>query len=297
MAAASPPELDWSDLRALLALIRGGTLRRACQRYGSSPATLLRRVQQLEAAVGAQLVERSPAGSQLTAVGRQVYEHAQAMEKLAVAISRSGQHEDADRAQGTVRVNADEWVSLLLTRQVPTLRAQHPGLTIEILTSHRPYSIARGEADLVVRAHRPVSTDLVVRAVGTLDFGLYGSRGYVSAQSGPLGRAAWCALDYVGFDEAHQDFEAERWLRAWADPAQPWLRCSYALGIYDGILAGAGLGVLAHFVARGDDRLAPVVETITDLRQRYWLAFHQSARGSLRVRAAVDFIVQAFAAK
>lgn len=187
MAAASHPDLDWSDLRALLALIRGGTLRRACQRYGSSPATLLRRVQQLEAAVGAQLVERSPAGSQLTAVGRQVYEHAQAMEKLAVAISRSGQREDADRAQGTVRVNADEWVSLLLTRQVPTLHQQHPGLTIEILTSHRPYSIARGEADVVVRAHRPVSTDLVVRAVGTLDFGLYGSSGYVSAHLGPLG--------------------------------------------------------------------------------------------------------------
>lgn len=294
MTATSPPELDWSDLRALLALIRAGTLRRACQRYGSSPATLLRRVQQLEAAVGAQLVERSPAGSQLTVVGRQVYEHAQAMEKLAVAVSRAGQHEAADRAQGVVRVNADEWVSLLLTRHVPALRAQHPGLTIEILTSHRPYSIARGEADLVVRAHRPVSADLVVRAVGTLDYGVYGSSGYVRTHAGPLSRAAWGALDYVGFDEAHLEFETERWLRALADPAQPWLRCSYALGIYDGILAGAGLGVLAQFVARSDDRLTPVLEAIPELRQRYWLAFHQSARGSLRVRAAVDFIVQAF---
>jgi DNA-binding transcriptional LysR family regulator len=291
----APPELDWNNLCALLALVRGGTLRRASQRHGASPATLMRRVQQLEVTVGAPLVERSPAGSRLTAVGQQVFEQALAMEKLAVSIGRAGQHESADRAQGTVRVNADEWVSLLLTRQMPALHAQHPGLGIEVLTSHRPYSIDRDEADIVVRAHRPASADLVARAVGTLDFGLYGSSGYVRMHAGPLGRAAWGALDYVGFDAQHLDFEAERWLRAWAEPAQPWLRCSYALGIYDGILADAGLGVLAQFVARGDDRLTPVLAAIPALRQRYWLAYHRSARGSLRVRATADFIVQAFA--
>ena len=148
---------------------------------------------------------------------------------------------------------------------------------------------------MAVRPFRPASGDLVSRAIGTLAFGLFGSRSYLQAHAGAVRQGAWSSLHYVGFDERHGEFEAERWLRAWAQPAVPWLRSNYALGIYDGILADAGLGVLAKFIVQGDDRLVAVVPDVPELRQRCWMAYHRSVRQSARVRVVAEAIVQAFA--
>ena len=72
------------------------------------------------------------------------------------------------------------------------------------------------------------------------------------------------------------------------------MRCSYALGIYDGVTTGAGLGVLANFITRNVPTLEAIVDHIVDLDQDIWLSMHAGLRNSARVRAVADYIAQLF---
>ena len=61
---------SWDDLRAALAVARSGTVRGAAGVLGVHHATVIRRIDALEAALGAKLFQRHPRGYALTEAGR-----------------------------------------------------------------------------------------------------------------------------------------------------------------------------------------------------------------------------------
>ncbi|NNJ15140.1 hypothetical protein CSV86_007725 [Pseudomonas putida CSV86] len=73
----------------------------------------------------------------------------------------------------------------------------------------------------------------------------------------------------------------------------PWLRCNQTLGIYDGVIAGAGLGIVEKRTAK----LTPTLELVLDmpgLTREVWLCAHRSLRESARIKAVRDFLVEAW---
>lgn len=286
-------QMDWNNLRAFLAVVRGGTLRVAAERTDLSAATVSRRLDELEIVVGEKLIERMPTGCVPTVAGQRVAAWAEQMEEIAAQIERTKELEGVG-PEGTVRINADEWMSYFLTARIAPLKQRFPGLAVEILTSHRPYSLARREADISLRPFRPSRGDLVGRRVGQVYFGLYGASEYVHAHHDAIAKERWGGLAFVSFDDLRSAFAADSWLRGLPDVPNPWLRCSYALGIFDGVSAGAGLGVLASFLARHSPNLIAVKPVIPELTQDVWLTYHSAVRGSARVKAVTDFIVELF---
>jgi len=73
------------------------------------------------------------------------------------------------------------------------------------------------------------------------------------------------------------------------------MRCSYGLGILDGVTHGAGLGVLASFLASEAHGLVTAIAHIPELDQAIWLSMHRTVRTTARVRAVVDFVGLLFA--
>lgn len=286
--------VDWNNLRAFLALVRAGSFRSGGESSGQSAATLSRKLDELEAALGEKLIERMPTGCIVTSAGQRIVAYAEQMEALAADIERTRDIQNAGELTGTVRINADEWVSFFLTQHMAQLHRIYPGIDVEILTSHRPYSLTRREADLSLRPFRPTHGDLVGRRLGRIEFGLYGSLEYIEQNREAVEAQRWSQLSFVGFDDLRADFTADAWLRSLPEAGAPWLRCSYALGIYDGVLAGAGLGVLARFVVQSDRRLTSVIPVIDDLTQDMWLTYHSALRGSARIRVMSDFIAERF---
>lgn len=72
--------IDWDDLRYFLAAARGGSVRAAAKQLGVSHVTVLRRIGQLEARLGAQMFDKLPSGYRLTPAGEEVLELAMQME-------------------------------------------------------------------------------------------------------------------------------------------------------------------------------------------------------------------------
>lgn len=287
--------MNWDDLKILALVVSEGTLRGAAKRLGTSPATLSRRLDDLEAALGQKLVERFQGGCVPTAAGADIAAWAAQMGEIALEVERTRDHQDAHAASGTVRINTDEWLSYFLTTRFARFHSLYPNVEVEIVTSHRPYSLARREADIAIRPYRPEQLDLVTRQLGTLSFGLYGSRAIAARHADAIGRRDWAGVPFVGFDEPRAEFQSDQWLRALPGAPAPWMRCSYGLGILDGVSHGAGLGVLATFLAVDQPDLVAAIPHIPELDQDIWLSMHAGLRTSARVRAVVDFMGEVFA--
>ncbi|MEW7850016.1 LysR family transcriptional regulator [Massilia aurea] len=287
--------LNWDDLRLLSLIAQEGTLRGAARKAGLSPATLSRRLDQLEDAVGQKLVERFQSGCIPTAFGADVFALAEQMGDIALEVEHARAQQNAHGASGVVRINTDEWLSYFLTTRFAPFHDAYPDVEVEIVTSHRPYNLARREADIAIRPYRPEQLDLVTRQIGTLSFGLYCSRDVATRHAAALARRDWTDVPFVGFDEPRAEFHSDRWLRALPGARAPWMRCSYGLGILDGVAHGAGLGVLATFLAVEAHDLVAALPHIPELDQDIWLSMHSGLRTSARVRAVVDFVGQLFA--
>src|SRR3546814_4957996 len=71
--------MDWDKLQYFLFVARHGTLARAGAALHVDATTVSRRVSALEASLGQTLFERAPSGFVLTAAGRALVPHAEAM--------------------------------------------------------------------------------------------------------------------------------------------------------------------------------------------------------------------------
>lgn len=281
--------LEWDNLHVLLAVVRSGNLKRAAQRLRLSTATLSRRLDALEEQLGGQLLERTSTGCFPTAFGQRIAGWAEQMEGAANEILREA--DSPETVEGTVRVNADEWLSFLVTALLAPIRTRYPQLDMEILTTPFPVNLARREADLSLRYTRPESSDLIAEPLGEIEFALYASSPYAAQKRQALTERNWAALDFVGLDESRMDQTMEAWWERLDGAPAPWLRCNHTLGIYDGVIAGGGVGIVEKRTAR----LTPSLELVMDvpeLSREVWLCTHRSMRESARIKSVRDFLVE-----
>src|SRR5262249_15176046 len=145
---------NWDDLRIFLTLAREGTLTKAAKTLGVSHPTVARRVQALEAQIGARLFERLSDRFVPSAAGEELLSDTQAMERAALSIDRRSAGLSATLS-GTVRLSAGESMSALLARHLPWLRGRLKHIEFELTASHTLANLSRREADLLIREQVP----------------------------------------------------------------------------------------------------------------------------------------------
>lgn len=150
-----PAALGWDDLRAFLEVARRGTLPEAARSLGISAATAGRRVQRLEAALGAPLFDRLPNRLVLTLLGQELAEAGAAMQQGAVALARRASLRVAP-ADAPVRVTATGSVSLFLAAHARRLAelAEAESVAVSVLATKAALDVAGGEAEIALRMRR-----------------------------------------------------------------------------------------------------------------------------------------------
>ena len=83
--------LLWDDARVFLAIARSGTLSGAAHALRMGVATVSRRLDRLEAALGLPLFSRHQQGYRLTDDGEALLERAEALEHAGLAFGEAGQ--------------------------------------------------------------------------------------------------------------------------------------------------------------------------------------------------------------
>ena len=283
--------MQWDDLRYVLAVARAGSALRAASVLGVNQTTVLRRLDALEAALGAPVFERSTSGQVLTRVGRLVAEAAERMDEQARGL------DSAIAAQrrtllGSVRLTTSEVLAGRLV--APCMRAFHalyPGIPVELITADERLDIARGEADVALRAAaRPEGSGIVAQRLPDLDWTVYCSRGYAADRGLPATLDALRGHDLVGLEGRMGQLPGWRWLSAAAAGAAVPVRSNSFVSLVSNLKAGLGLGALPTIIGDAEPELVRCLPPPPELKAELWLIVREELKTEPHVRAFVDFL-------
>lgn len=283
---------DWNDLKCFLAVARRGSTLAAAKMLGLSQSTVHRRLDELERRIGRQLVKRHPTGYRLTEFGTDLVPLVERVEEAVTAIERRIASTEPDLT-GTLRVTCPESVGFRLMRSplLDKFNARFPGLRVEIVMSDKPLNLARGEADIAIRAGEPRDKSLVARKIANSPWGVYASRPYLE-RYGPI----TCVEDLnhhavASYDGAMADGLAARWLRRVAPAARVAARGDGLSTLLLAVKAGTALAPLPIVLGKQDSDLVCVLGPIPELSSPFYLLMHQDMKETPRVRAFVEFVV------
>lgn len=280
-----PANPAWDDIRHFLALARLGSLSAVARELGVEHSTVARRVDALEKSLGLRLFDRLPRRWVLTAEGRALAARGAAMDHAA---------EDFNRAllgvsdvYATVRLSAPPVLaSHFIAPRLAARRRDWADVELELVGESRDSDLARGDADLAIRLHRPTQADLAVRSLGKLGYGLYAHPAV----------AARPATDwpFLGYNDPLAAVPQQRWLDGLRGHRRYALRCNDLATLLHAARAGLGVAALPHFLAAGEDDLVRLGDAQLQDPRGVWLVMHADLRRAPRVRRIAAGIVAIF---
>jgi DNA-binding transcriptional LysR family regulator len=281
--------LDWGDLQYFLTITRHRTLSGAAAALGVQQSTMGRRLKALEARVGAKLLQRTPQGFVPTAAGDSILAHVERIDREALSVERAIAGKDG-LLEGVVRLTAVEELTVeVLTPILAAFHARHPGIMLELLTDPRHLDLAKGEADIALRANRFTQNDLAARKVADFAFAAYASPAYLAAQGAP---------DFDAGAPGHRlllpqdDVLASpqgAWFVGLTGGAQLALRSNSFSMLLAAAEAGMGIVCLPRFLGDAAPLQRLSAPSEAPLRE-LWLGVHMDIRDTPRFRSVIDFL-------
>jgi DNA-binding transcriptional LysR family regulator len=214
------------------------------------------------------------------------------MENAALALERTIAGGD-QRLEGIVRVTAVEtFAAHILTVGIASLHASHPGISIELITDNRSLSLARREADIAVRLGRFDAHETIVRKIGEMAFGVYGSEEYLDARGVPGPSSTGEGHRIVRVQDDLLDTPDARWFAAHFPEAEVALFANSREVQMRAVSQGVGLGFLPCYAA---DAVAGLVRISTpnELTREIWMGVHRDTRHAPRIQAVQQAILDA----
>lgn len=159
--------VDLNDVALFVQVVQAGSFAEAARRAGMPSNTLSRRIQQLEAALGARLLHRSTRKLTLTEAGGAFHSRCvDAVENLADATTELAN--DGQAPAGKIRVAAPaDFFNLFSLEWVAEFLRAHPKVRLEFALSDVRADLVAERIDVAIRAGEVMEPTLVARRIGT----------------------------------------------------------------------------------------------------------------------------------
>lgn len=250
------PDLD--DLRLFRHIAEAGSITAGARRAHTALAAASTRLRDIEATLGAKLMERRRQGVTLTPAGHALLAHAKDL------LARAERMQEdlasyADRAGGHVRLLTNtNALTEFLPEVLGRFLAAHPGTTVDLqerLSDEIVGLVAQGVADIGIVAGTVDTGTLQVIPFRSDRFVIVAPRGDPLGRSGSIAFVDVLHRDLVGLDQASA---LQRFLAGRAQRAGRRLRLRVQLRSFDAVCllveAGVGIGIVpettAHRAAR-----------------------------------------------
>lgn len=278
--------LIWDDLRVFLAVARAGTLSGAAAQLNLGLATVSRRIERLEGDIGRPLFLRQQTGCRLTGDGAALRERAEEIEAAALSLTAS-LHQPPE-VSGHVRLaTAENLATELILPALPRLTEIYPLLQLEILTDIATVNLHRHDADLALRMVAPQRGNLTQQRLGRLGYGLYGAPAYVAARQVGNDAGHHDEDRFITWSETRGHLPAAGWVERLLQGRAPALMTTSLATQLAACVAGIGLAVLPHFLARPRGLICLNADLGID--QNIWLIIQSDLAQSRRVQAIAGF--------
>jgi DNA-binding transcriptional LysR family regulator len=284
-------QMNWNDLRVLLAISRAESLTGASDLLKLDATTVSRRIKAMEKRAGEALINRDRSGrSQLTQIGQKLADRAEQMELHAHAADELiGRN---NPLSGTVRLTAVPFLlNRLLAPRLTEFSRLQPGLNVSMIPDSQNLSLTRREVDMALRFGEPREGGNAVMAqkIGRVMFSVFTTKDTIKIAHEDR---PWLVYDPVA---AHlpQAAWTETLARQTNGPRLRLLMHDLETA-FETVLATPVRAVLPAAIARRDPRLIEVQPQpkIPEMARDVWLLRHADMRGIERVDALTNWLLE-----
>jgi len=280
--------IDWDDLRHVLALAQHQTMAAASEALRIHQTTLSRRIFALEDRLQTRLFDRIDGRFAPTSRGMLVVRRAQEMESASLALSDDLAH-DPDRGRAVVRLSVIQtFVTGFLARHLAAFPAEHPNIQLELICENRDSVLEHREADIAIRYVRPAQGQPAVRKIGELGSAAYAHTSLLRP-AGDWRRE----LPWIGFAQVADRWPEFRWIEANVPAEHVAMTVNGGPSYTELVSRGYGAGLLTCI--EGDAR--PSLQRLSGpaplIVREIWLLVLPELRRSAAVRKVLDWIIDA----
>ena len=271
---------NWDDLKFVLALSRAGTMTAAARTLGTNVATVSRRIERITESAATPLFVKSDGAWSATPVALGLIRAAEEFEAQ-ITREENNARETAGQGLSHIRLSASPIIiAAILLPRIGEVVKRHPNLRLSL--RNKVQSAGLGDADLFIRFGRPEAGRLIARRVGSVTFHAYRARTAEAPGDGWIGLSA----EYDDAPSAilgHSLFEGD-----------PTVRCDQFEHMVDAMKATGLPGVIPDIVGGQDPDLEKMPGSNQAVELEFWMAFHQSRRDDVALRAVADWVIESF---
>ena len=280
-----------SALRSFVRVTETGSFSAAAHDLKLTQSAVSRQLSVLEAHLDVRLLHRTTSGLSLTAEGERTLPIAlrilEAVEELCDATG--------PEASGRVRLSVPAPLGLHLSERTALLLARHPNLSLDLLFREEPSDLIAEGIDVEVRLGHVADSSLICRRIGWTTAFLVAAPAYLKARGVPRNLDELSGHDCICY---RRGGDGRAW--AFATGAEettvrivPRLVADSAVAVHRAALAGAGLAVLSHILARPDiaaGRLVHLLPEFPPARLPIHVVYPSRRNLPARVKAVLGFL-------
>jgi len=279
--------LDWNDLKFVLAVSAEGSVNAAASALGVNHATVLRRIAAFEDQTRVTIFERHTRGYRVLNDAEVIIDAIRAVDSQIDRLNRVLAGFGA-ALEGQVSITStDSLCDTVLPDAIAHLKLRHPSVHIHLLASNRHVNLAKLDAELSVRPAMALPENISGIAAGQLGFAIYGTDAY------------WAGRLHLPAEEHH--WFAPSALLAGAPPHRWMDRIpeSRIIAHADSFVTlarlaetGNGLAFVPICVGETSPSLRRSPELPDQLETNLWVAAHSDLLNTPRIRAIAEALAE-----
>ena len=284
-----------------VAVVEKGGFTAAADRLGISKSAVSKRITQLEAQLGVQLLLRSTRRISLTEAGERYFEHA------VEAFAAAKEAEDAvaqlqGAPKGRLRISAPlSFGRLHIAPLIPELLRRYPGIEIDMVMDDRIVDLVEGGFDVAIRGGVLPDSALIARRLAPCHYVICAAPGYIAKHGEPLEPG-----DLLNHNCVHYSYSAEPHEWTFLGPDEPITvkttgnyQVNNSEALREALIGDCGIGPLPTFIAGPDigaGRLVRLLDQYSMPSQTFYAVFPERRHLPAKVRVFVDFTIEKFGA-
>lgn len=287
-------------MRTLVAVISEGSFAAAARRLDMSPQLVSKYVGQLEARLGARLLNRSTRRLSITEAGRAYYERCRyVLDEIDEMENAVG--EATLNAQGILRINAPMSFGVLhLSKAIADYQRTQPQVSVNLTLDDRTVDIVSEGYDMAIRIGRLAESSLIARKLAPVRLVVCAAPGYLRERGIPTSPGDLSSHECLGY--AYYS-EHNRWRFTAQDGERHEVQIQGRFSANNGdalrqaAIAGTGLILQPTFIV-GSDIQAKLLQTVLDAYEveslGVYAVYPHRQYLSGKVRTFVDFLADYF---
>ncbi len=272
----------------------------AGRRLGLSPAAISKNIAELEAHVGARLINRTTRRMALTEEGRIYLDHVtRGLDALAEADQALCPIKTAP--SGTLRINAPMTVTLTrLSEAIPEFLSRYPDLKLDLHLDDRRVDVVREGFDLVIRGSDNLEdSSLIARKLAAMPHVLCAAPSYFARHGTPRTPSDLKTLEHVRFSlSGHADtWEFRKDERTERIVVAARYSVSSSLAVRDALRAGFGVSLMPLPYVEDDlrsGRLQSALEDWSTVETTLYAVYPSRQHIAPKIRVFLDFLIEEF---